>query len=54
VSSSPDRPNVGTKLEEELYNSDIVPGVEPGWTQGEPPSHRTDTYDVRLSMSICA
>jgi hypothetical protein len=54
VSSSPDRPNVDTKHEEELYNNDIAPGVEPGWSQGEPPSHRTDTDDVRVSILICA
>jgi len=54
VSSSPDRPNVGTKHEEELRNSDIAPGVERGWTQGEPLLHMTDTDDVRLSISICA
>jgi len=53
VSSSPDRPNVGTKREEELCNSDLAPGVEPGGTQGEPPSHRTDTDDVRVSIPIC-
>ena len=37
VSSSPDRPNVDTKHEKELCNSDMAPGVEPGWTQEEPP-----------------
>ena len=30
MSSSTDRPNVGTKHEEELCNSDMAPGVEPG------------------------
>jgi len=53
VSSSPDRPNVGTKLEEEICNNDIAPGVEPGRTQAEPPSHGTDTHDVRVSISMC-
>jgi len=54
VSSSPDRPNVHTKHGKELCNSDMVPGVEPWWTQGELPSHRTDTDDVRVSILICA
>ena len=46
---------MGTKQEEELRNSDMAPGVEPGLTQGDPPpSHRTDTDDVRVSISICA
>jgi len=31
-----------------------TPAVEPGWTQGESPSHRTDTDDVRLSISVRA
>ena len=26
----------------------MAPGVESGWTQGGPPSHRTDTDDVRV------
>jgi len=52
--SSPDRPNVDTKHEKELCNSDMAPGMEPGRTQGEPFSHRTDTDDVRVSISICA
>jgi len=54
VSSSPDRPIVGTKHEEELCNGDMAPGVEPWLTQGEPPSHRMDVDDVRVSISICA
>ena len=37
MSSSPDRPNVDTKHEEELCNINMAPGVEPGWTHGEPP-----------------
>jgi len=37
IENSPDRPNVGTKHEEELCNSDMAPGVEPRWTQGELP-----------------
>jgi len=53
MSSCPDRPNVDRKHEEELCNSDMAPRVEPGWTLGEPPSHSTDTDDVRISISIC-
>jgi len=45
---------VGIKHEEELCNSGMSPGVEPGWTQGELPSNRTDTDEVRISISICA
>jgi len=29
-------------------------GVEPGWTQGESASHRMNSDDVRVSISICA
>ena len=54
MSSYPDRPNVGTQHEEELRNSDMAPGMEPGWTQGETPSHGTDTDGVRVFVSICA
>jgi len=53
VSSSPDRPNVGTQHEEKLRNSYMASGMEPGWTQGEPPSHGTDTDDVRVFILIC-
>ena len=36
MSSSPDGPNVGTTHEKELCSSDMAPGVESGWIQGEP------------------
>jgi len=44
MSSSPARPDVGTKHEEELCNSDMAPEVEPGWTQGEHPPLIYDGY----------
>ena len=54
MSSFPDRPNVDTKHEEETCNSDMAPGVVPGWTQEESPSHRTATDDIGVSILICA
>ena len=36
MSNSPDRPNLSTKQEEEICNSDMARGVEPGWAQGDP------------------
>ena len=60
MTRSPDRPNVGTKHEEEPCNSDMTPGVEPGWTQGEPldigriPMKLECLYRYALDMAYCA